>query len=59
MIAQTLKESLPEGFQRAAFLYRHGAVDQVVDRLDLPLKLARLLRKLMRNSEHKKTRAVG
>lgn len=59
VIAQTLKESLPEGFQRAAFLYQHGAVDQVVDRLDLPMKLARLLAKLTRNIEHKKTQAVG
>ena len=47
VIEQTLRESLPEGFQRAEFLLKHGAVDAVVARKDLPKKLARLLRKLL------------
>ncbi len=59
VIAQTLKEKLPEGFQRAAFLQQHGAVDKVVGRLDLPATLERLLVKLMRNTKRKTRKSVG
>ncbi len=35
MIEQTIKQKLPEGFQRAEFLLEHGMLDAVVERKDL------------------------
>jgi acetyl-CoA carboxylase carboxyl transferase subunit beta len=43
VIENTVREKLPEGFQRAEFLLSKGAVDMIVDRRELRLKLARLL----------------
>ena len=43
VIEQTIKQKLPEGFQRAEFLLEHGMVDMVVDRRRLKETLARLL----------------
>lgn len=43
VIEQTVRETLPEGFQRAEYLYEHGIVDMVVSRLELRATLARLL----------------
>ncbi|HJM82006.1 MAG TPA: acetyl-CoA carboxylase, carboxyltransferase subunit beta [Nitrospinota bacterium] len=43
VIAQTIGETLPEGFQRAEFLLDHGFVDMVVPRLQLKLTVAQLL----------------
>ncbi|WP_420391451.1 acetyl-CoA carboxylase, carboxyltransferase subunit beta [Acuticoccus sp.] len=46
VIEQTIRETLPEGFQRAEYLYDHGMVDMVVHRHELRPTLARLLRVL-------------
>jgi acetyl-CoA carboxylase carboxyl transferase subunit beta len=46
VIAQTLNEELPEGFQRAEFLLNHGMLDAVVERRDLRATLGRVLRVL-------------
>lgn len=43
VIEETIKQELPEGFQRAEFLLRHGMVDQVVDRRKLRSTVALLL----------------
>jgi len=43
VIEQTVREKLPEGFQRAEYLYEHGILDMVVKRGDLPETLARLI----------------
>jgi acetyl-CoA carboxylase carboxyl transferase subunit beta len=43
VVAQTLNEELPGGFQRAEFLLAHGMIDAVVERRDLRRTLARLL----------------
>ena len=43
VIEQTVREKLPEGFQRAEFLLEKGAIDMVVDRRQLREELARLL----------------
>ncbi len=43
VISQTIKQQLPDGFQRAEFLLEHGFVDQIVERKDLPTKLESLL----------------
>ena len=44
VIEQTIREKLPEGFQRAEYLKEHGMVDMVVHRHDLPSVIARLCR---------------
>src|SRR5499426_1445678 len=43
VIEQTVREVLPEGFQRAEYLYQHGILDMVVKRTDLAATLARLI----------------
>jgi acetyl-CoA carboxylase carboxyl transferase subunit beta len=43
VIAETIRQPLPEGFQRSEFLLEHGQVDMVVDRRDLKDTLRRLL----------------
>ncbi len=43
VIEQTVREKLPEGFQRAEFLLEHGAIDRIIDRRDMRRELARLL----------------
>ncbi|UXY13739.1 acetyl-CoA carboxylase, carboxyltransferase subunit beta [Chitiniphilus purpureus] len=43
VIEQTVRETLPEGFQRSEFLLEKGALDMVVDRRELRLKIAQLL----------------
>jgi acetyl-CoA carboxylase carboxyl transferase subunit beta len=48
VIEQTVRQTLPEGFQRAEFLLEHGAVDMIVDRRSLRDKLANLITLLMR-----------
>jgi len=48
VIEQTVREKLPEGFQRAEFLMEKGALDLIVDRRQLRDELARLLALLAR-----------
>jgi acetyl-CoA carboxylase carboxyl transferase subunit beta len=48
VIEQTVRETLPEGFQRSEFLLAHGAVDMIVDRSQLRETIVRLLAKLTR-----------
>jgi acetyl-CoA carboxylase carboxyl transferase subunit beta len=43
VIEQTVRETLPEGFQRSEFLLEHGAIDMVVDRRDLRDRIGGLL----------------
>ena len=47
VIQQTVRETLPEGFQRSEFLLEHGAIDMIVDRRDLRDRIASLLGLLM------------
>jgi acetyl-CoA carboxylase carboxyl transferase subunit beta len=49
VIEQTIRETLPEGFQRAEYLKDHGMIDMVVHRHDLRPTLARLCRLLTRS----------
>jgi len=44
VIEQTIKQKLPEGFQRSEFLLEHGMIDMVVDRRELKATIARALR---------------
>jgi len=43
VIAETIRQPLPEGFQRSEFLLEHGQLDRVVERRDLRETLRRLL----------------
>jgi len=43
VIEETIKQELPEGFQRSEFLLQHGMVDRVVDRRELRAEIATLL----------------
>jgi len=46
VIEQTVRETLPEGFQRSEFLLSHGAIDMIVDRREMRDRLASILRML-------------
>ena len=48
VIQQTVRETLPEGFQRSEFLLEHGVIDLIVDRRQMRERLAQVLRMLMR-----------
>lgn len=43
VIEQTVRETLPEGFQRSEFLLEHGAIDMIVDRRDMKGKIVKIL----------------
>jgi len=47
VIEQTIKQELPDGFQRSEFLLEHGMIDVIVDRREMKLMLARLLRHML------------
>lgn len=46
VIEQTVREKLPEGFQRSEFLLEHGAIDMIVDRREMRNTVARLFAKM-------------
>jgi acetyl-CoA carboxylase carboxyl transferase subunit beta len=50
VIEQTIREKLPEGFQRAEYLLDHGMLDRVTHRKDMRDELITILRMLMRQS---------
>jgi len=58
VIEQTVRETLPEGFQRSEFLLEHGALDMIVDRRDLRDTIASLLAILTHAEESRKTPAL-
>ncbi len=50
VIEQTVRETLPEGFQRSEFLLEHGAIDMIIDRREMRDKLASMLSILQKKS---------
>ena len=50
VIEQTVRQTLPDGFQRAEFLLEHGAVDMIVDRRQMRERFASLITLLMRQA---------
>jgi acetyl-CoA carboxylase carboxyl transferase subunit beta len=50
VIEQTVRETLPEGFQRSEFLLEHGAIDMIVDRRELRDKIAKIVSAMMREA---------
>jgi acetyl-CoA carboxylase carboxyl transferase subunit beta len=55
VIEQTVRETLPEGFQRSEFLVEHGGLDMIVDRRNMREQIAQLLAKLMNRAEPQTT----
>ncbi|HEX5951610.1 MAG TPA: acetyl-CoA carboxylase, carboxyltransferase subunit beta [Rhodanobacteraceae bacterium] len=51
VIEQTVRETLPEGFQRSEFLLEHGAIDMICDRRELRDRIADLLAILMHRTK--------
>lgn len=49
VIEQTVREKLPEGFQRSEFLQEHGAIDMIIDRRQMRDRIASILALLMAN----------
>jgi acetyl-CoA carboxylase carboxyl transferase subunit beta len=47
VIEQTVRQTLPDGFQRAEFLLQHGAIDMIVDRRQMRDKIVNLCTQLM------------
>jgi acetyl-CoA carboxylase carboxyl transferase subunit beta len=43
VIEQTVRQTLPDGFQRSEFLLEHGAIDMIVDRREMKDRLGKLL----------------
>jgi acetyl-CoA carboxylase carboxyl transferase subunit beta len=50
VIEQTVRETLPETFQRSEFLLEHGAIDMIVDRRELRDRISSLCTMLMGQS---------
>jgi acetyl-CoA carboxylase carboxyl transferase subunit beta len=58
VIAQTIREKLPEGFQRAEYLLAHGMLDMVVHRAEMRATLSRLAHMLMKKPRSRKAPSV-
>ncbi len=53
VIEQTIRQKLPEGFQRSEFLLEHGMIDMIVDRMEMRDKLAEVLSLLISEKRYK------
>ena len=58
VIEQTVREQLPEGFQRSEFLLEHGAIDMIVDRSELREKITDLLNIMLDSSSSARKTAI-
>lgn len=58
VIEQTVREKLPEGFQRSEFLVEHGAIDMICDRRQMRERLSRLLAIMMKQPAPEKADAA-
>ena len=59
VIEQTIRQQLPEGFQRSEFLLEHGFVDRVVQRRDLKALIIKLLRFMWNPEQHRDSPIVS
>ncbi|MBR7059588.1 MAG: acetyl-CoA carboxylase carboxyltransferase subunit beta [Neisseriaceae bacterium] len=57
VIEQTVRETLPDNFQRAEFLLEKGAIDKIVDRREMKNAIVRILRMLLKKPAPKKDAA--
>jgi len=53
VIEQTVRETLPSGFQRSEFLLEHGAIDMIIDRRNMKLEVTNLIKTLINNPAKK------
>jgi acetyl-CoA carboxylase carboxyl transferase subunit beta len=53
VIEQTVRETLPDGFQRSEFLLEHGAIDMIIDRRNMKLEITNLIKTLINNPVNK------
>ena len=53
VIEQTVRETLPDGFQRSEFLLEHGAIDMIIDRRNMKLEITNLIKTLINNPAKK------
>ena len=53
VVEQTVREELPEGFQRSEFLLEHGAIDMIIDRRNMKLEVTNLIKTLINNPAKK------
>jgi acetyl-CoA carboxylase carboxyl transferase subunit beta len=58
VIEQTVRETLPEGFQRSEFLLEHGAIDRIIDRREMRKELATIIA-MLRHLPMPQTASVG
>jgi acetyl-CoA carboxylase carboxyl transferase subunit beta len=58
VIEQTVRETLPEGFQRSEFLLEHGAIDMIIDRRNMKLEITNLLKTMLNNPAKKAETAL-
>lgn len=56
VIEQTVRQTLPEGFQKSEFLLKHGHIDQIVERANLRDTLSEFISKFMHQPEHEASR---
>jgi len=49
VIEQTVRQTLPDGFQRSEFLLEHGAIDMIIDRRDMKDRISNILSILSRS----------
>jgi acetyl-CoA carboxylase carboxyl transferase subunit beta len=59
VIEQTIRQKLPEGFQRSEFLLAHGMVDRIVSRLEMKREIATILGHLMKDLPGSAERVSG
>jgi len=59
VIEQTVREKLPDGFQRSEFLQEHGAIDMIIHRRDIREKIASILAILMSHQYNQGAMAVA
>ena len=57
VIEQSIRQTLPEGFQRSEFLYDHGFIDRIVHRKDLKSELSFFMDMFNKNTKKKKTKS--
>ncbi len=58
VIEQTVRETLPKGFQRSEFLLDHGAIDMIIDRRNMKLEITNIIKTLINNSAKKADVAI-
>ncbi len=59
VIEQTVRETLPEGFQRSEFLLEHGVIDMIIDRRNMKVEITNLIKILVNNPAAKADTSIN